>query len=169
MPLDLCMVFISDGGVLTAWNNCKMSKSCYSSHPMRITVDISRWCIIYAMQSWSSSSNRYELYYSGMHIIWSEHWGLQYFRRSRHLDFFFKLKIVRSTWDVQISHNLCSVCVWLLCIYGDSLHISLLCVLSLTSSLLPLWIEFCFLFVCVVCPGLFGREEVVWPMVVLEK
>lgn len=42
MPLDLCMVFVSDGGVLTAWSNCKMSKSCYSSHPMRIAVDVSR-------------------------------------------------------------------------------------------------------------------------------
>lgn len=88
MPLDLCMVFISGGGVLTAWNNCKMSKSCYSSHLMRIAVDISHWCIIYAMQSWSSSSNRYEVCYSGMHIIWSKHRGLQYFRRSGHFIFF---------------------------------------------------------------------------------
>lgn len=69
MPLDLCMFCVSDGGVLTAWNNCKMSKSCYSSHPMHITIDISCWCIIYEMQNWSSSSNRYELYYSGMRII----------------------------------------------------------------------------------------------------
>lgn len=53
MPLDLCMVFISDGGVLTARNNCKMSKSCYSSYLMCIAVDISHWCIIYVLQSQS--------------------------------------------------------------------------------------------------------------------
>lgn len=82
------MFFVSEGGVLTAWNNCKMSKSCYSSHPMHITIDVSCWCIIYEMQNWSSSSNRYELYYSGMHIIWSKYQELQYFRRSRRVRFF---------------------------------------------------------------------------------
>lgn len=60
LPLDLCMVFISDDGVLTARNNCKMSKSCYGSHLMHIIVDISCWAIIYASQSWRSRGNTYE-------------------------------------------------------------------------------------------------------------
>lgn len=127
--------FISDGGVLTAWNNCKMRKSCYSSHPMRITIDISRWCIIYAMQSWSTSSNRYELAYSGMHIIWSKHWSLKYFRRSRLLKFFI--------WFLAV--NLC-VCIFCKCILGMC-HTD--AVLSLTSCLFSLCVngvlEFCLL------------------------
>lgn len=38
MPFDLCMSFISDCGVLTARNNRKMSKSCYSSLLMCFTI-----------------------------------------------------------------------------------------------------------------------------------
>lgn len=58
LPLDLCMVFISDDGVLTARNNCEMSKSCYGSHLMHIIVDISCCRIIYASRS--QSGNTYE-------------------------------------------------------------------------------------------------------------
>lgn len=49
---------------------------------MCITIDISCWCIIYEMQNWSASSNRYKLYYSGMHIILSKQQDLKYFKRS---------------------------------------------------------------------------------------
>lgn len=57
MSPDLCMSFISDCGVLTARNNRKMSKACYSSD-----VYYHRQWNICAPLTWHERSNPYELF-----------------------------------------------------------------------------------------------------------